>query len=276
MTLRTARTTASAALAAAAACALALTACSGGASGGASGGETETVTLKVAAHTEPMTDIVLAAGEAIEDGYEIELVEVADYVQPNQMLQAGELDANFVQHLPFMEEFNEKNDASLVRVQPVYKTVVGFYSKTVDSLDELPDGGSVVIPQDVSNAGRALRLLSDEGVIELDDSAEQYGATLDDITDNPRDLAFTQVELLSLNSAYEEADAVFNLPAFARQIGLTPQDDAIATEGDERFAVSLVTREEDEDSPETEALKRAFTSDEVREAVEESGNPLAF
>ncbi|KAF5291814.1 hypothetical protein FQR65_LT20404 [Abscondita terminalis] len=117
----------------------------------------ETVVLKVAATTTPMPEIVKAAGEAIEAPYSIELVEVADYVQPNTMLEAGELDANFVQHKPFMEEFNRGNNASLVAIEPVYLTVVGIYSSKHDSMQAIPDGGRIVIPQDISNQARALR-----------------------------------------------------------------------------------------------------------------------
>lgn len=238
--------------------------------------QSDVVVLKVAAHAPPMTDVVTAAAESIEDGYRIELVEVADYVQPNVMLNAGEIDANFVQHEPFMEEFNAKNNGSLVKVQPVYMTVIAFYSRTLDSLDDLPEGGHVVIPQDPSNAARGLQLLADTGVITLDPSAERFTATIDDIAENPKNIRITQVDLLQLNTAYDEADAVLNLPAFARQIGLNPAEHGIAVEQDPRFAVSLVARADNAESPEIAALAKAFTSNAVRRVVEESNNPAAF
>lgn len=255
-----------------AAAALALTGCS---SGGDAGAAEDTV-IQVAAATTPMTDIVNAASEAIGDGYSIELVEVADYVQPNVMLQAGEIDANFVQHIPFMEQFNEANGATLVGVQPVYLTAVAFYSKSLESIDQLPEGGSVTLPSDASNTGRALRMLADAGVITLDPAAPQFGATLDDITDNPRDLQFTQVDLLQLNAAYEEADAVFNLPAFARQIGLSPFTDGLTFEEDPTFAVTLVSRADNQDSPDVAALKAAFTSQQVQDVIAEYDMHAAF
>ena len=229
----------------------------------------------MAAATPPMTDVVEAASEAIE-GYEIEMVEVADYVQPNAMLEAGEIDANFVQHVPFMEQFNEGNDASLVGVQPVYLTAVAFYSKTLDSIDELPDGGHVTLPADAANLGRALQMLAEAGILTLDPEVEDFNAGMDDITDNPRDLEFVQVELLQANAAYEESDAVFNLPAFANQIDLSPFEDGLTMEEDPQFAVTLVTREEDQESPETQALIEAFTSEQVLDVLEEFESTPAF
>ncbi len=234
-----------------------------------------TVTIRVAATVTPMTDAVEAAGEAIEEGYEVELVPVTDYVQPNVLLQHGEIDANLVQFEGFMEEFNEANGADLVVVQPVYATVVAFYSKSLPSLDALPQGGSVVIPNDASNAGRALQLLADEGLLTLDPDVPRFEARVSDVVENPRELAITQVDLLQLNTAYDEADAVFNLPSFARQIGLSPEEDGLALEQDPAFEVSLVARSDNADAPEIAALARALSSEHVRERLESLGVPPA-
>ncbi|GAB2555796.1 MetQ/NlpA family ABC transporter substrate-binding protein [Leucobacter ruminantium] len=252
-----------------------LAGCAGG-SGESGGSEGETQTLKVAATTTPMTDVVQAAAEAIEGPYEIEMVEVADYVQPNTMLENGELDANFVQHPPFMEEFNEANNASLTVIEPVYLTVVGMYSSKWKSFDEVPEGGKIVIPQDKSNAARSLQMVADAGLIELDPKADKWTVTVDDITSNPKNLQFTEIDIMQLVAAYPEADAVFLHGTFARQLGLTPADDALITEQDEQFAVSLVSREDNADSPEVEALAKAFHSDEVRAVLEEKDVPAAF
>lgn len=241
-----------------------------------SGDSGSTQTLKVAATTTPMTDVVQAAAEAIEEPYAIEMVEVADYVQPNSMLQHGELDANFVQHPPFMEEFNAGNDASLVVIEPVYLTVVGMYSSTHASMDDMPQDGRIVIPQDTSNAARALQMVASAGLIELDPDVDTWTVTVDDITKNPKDLEFVEVDIMQLSAAYPEADAVFLHGTFARQLGLTPDDDAIAVEQDPQFAVSLVSREDNADSPEIAALAEAFHSDEVRQALEDADVPVAF
>ncbi|WP_072313266.1 MetQ/NlpA family ABC transporter substrate-binding protein [Agrococcus sp. Marseille-P2731] len=267
-----------AAAAAAVGLALALGACSAPAGGGAAepAGASEPVTIRVAATVTPMTDAVEAAGEVIEEGYEVELVPVNDYVQPNVLLQHSEIDANLVQFEGFMEEFNAANGAELEVVQPVYATVVAFYSKTLDDLQALPEGGRIAIPNDTSNAGRALQMLADEGLIELDPAAERFAARTSDIVSNPRELEITQIDLLQLNTAYDEMDAVFNLPSFARQLGLTPQEDGLAIEQDAAFEVSLVARPDNADSPEIAALVRALTSDHVRETLEELGVPAAF
>lgn len=235
-----------------------------------------TQVLRVAATTTPMPEVVEAAASAIAAPYEIELVEVADYVQPNTMLQHGEIDANFVQHEPFMEEFNAGNDASLTIVEPIYLTVVGMYSRTHASFDDVPDGGRIVIPQDRSNLARALQMVASSGAITLDSDVDPWQVTVDDITENPRDLQFQEIDIMQLTAAYEEADAVFLHHTFARQLDLVPEEDAIALEQDPQFAVSLVSREDNRESPEVAALAEAFHSDAVREALDTYEVPAAF
>lgn len=226
------------------------------------------VTLRVGAVTAPATDIVEAAADEIADGFEIELVEVADYVTINNMLAAGDIDANFSQHEPYMTEFNEKNDASLVALQPVYNFVIAFYSKEHADIDALPDAATVAIPNDSSNTARALKLLADEGLIGLDPAIDPYTATLDDVIENPKGLEFLQLEIAQLNTAYDEADLVFQWPSHIAALGLTPQDDGLLTELDDRFALQLVMPEAEADSAAADALVEAFTSDEVRAVIE--------
>lgn len=243
-----------------------------GCAGGATGGQQadETVTIRVAAVTSPATDIVEAAAAQIEDGYEIEPLTVTDYVTVNTMLGAGDIEASFSQHEPYMQEFNAENDASLTAVQPVYNFVIGFYSKTVDDIDDLPDGARVAIPNDSSNAGRALKLLADSDLLVLDPDVDPYAATVDDISDNPRGLEFLEVEIAQLNTAYEEADLVFQWPSHIAALGLTPQDDGLITELDDRFALQVVVGG-DVDPQTVAALRAAFTSDAVLEVIQ--GNP---
>ncbi len=225
-------------------------------------------TLQVAAVTSPMTDVVEEAAEAIEGPYAVELVEVSDYVTANTILNDGDVFANFSQHVPYMTEFNEANDGTLVGVQPVYNFVIAFYSKTIDDIDELPEGATVAIPDDSSNTGRALKMLDEAGVVTLADDVDPYAATVDDIAENPKNLEFLQLPISGLNTAYEEADLVFQWPSHIAALGLTPEEDGLLTELDDRFALNLVVREEDEDSAATAALIAAFTSDEVREVIE--------
>lgn len=265
-------------LGAALATVLTLTGCSSGAQpDAAEETPTEVQTLEVVAVQSPMTDVVEAAASAIEDGYEIELVEVSDYVTANTIVNEGDVYANFSQHIPYMETFNEGNNGTLVGVQPVYDFVIAFYSKNYDSIDELSAGDTVAIPDDASNRGRALRLLDGEGIITLDPAVDPYASTVGDIIENPLELSFLEVGIPLLNSAYDEADLVFQWPSHIAALGLNPHDDGLITELDNTFALNVVVRAEDVDTPATEALKKAFTSDAVREVIE--ANPtieLAF
>ncbi|MCR2824480.1 MetQ/NlpA family ABC transporter substrate-binding protein [Microbacterium sp. zg.Y909] len=244
-----------------------LAGCAAGA-GADGGGDTAPVTLQVAAVTSPMTDVVEAAAEAIDDGYEIELVEVADYITANTILNDGDVYANFSQHEPYMQTFNEGNDGSLVAVQPVYNFVIAFYSKSLTDIADLPTGATIAIPDDPSNTGRALKLLAAEGIVTLDPAVDPYDATVDDIVENPQGVEFLQVPISSLNAAYEEADLVFQWPSHIAALGLNPHDDGLLTELDDTFALNLVVAGDDASSDATAALTRAFTSDAVREVIE--------
>ncbi|MGY1551472.1 MetQ/NlpA family ABC transporter substrate-binding protein [Microbacterium sp. A588] len=244
---------------------------SGTATGETDAAPAEPTILKVAAVTAPMTDVVEAAGEAIEDGFEIELVEVSDYVTANTIVNDGEAYANFSQHEPYMQEFNAGNDGTLVAVQPVYNFVIAFYSKTLDDIADLPDGATVAVPNDASNLGRALKLLDANDVITLESGVDPYAATIDDIAENPKNVEFLEVPISSLNAAYEEADLVYQWPSHISALGLNPEDDGLITELDDRFALYVAVRGEDADSEATAALKAAFASDEVREVIESNG-----
>lgn len=258
-------------LAAVLATTLVATGCAGGADESSDAAAGAPQTLKVAAVMSPMTDVVEAAGEAIEDGYEIELVEVGDYITANTILNSGDVYANFSQHIPYMETFNEANDGTLTGVQPVYNFVIAFYSKTLDDIADLPEGATVAIPDDPSNTGRALKLLAENDVIVLDPEVDPYASTVKDIVENPKDVEFLQVPIASLNAAYEEADLVFQWPSHIKALGLTPAEDGLITELDPTHALNVVVQQKDADSAATEALKKAFTSDQVREVIESNG-----
>ncbi|MGP5304238.1 MetQ/NlpA family ABC transporter substrate-binding protein [Brachybacterium alimentarium] len=258
------------------AAALGLAACGVGGSGSDSGsgsGESDADTLiKVASHLPPMTDVVTTAAEvAEEEGYTIELVQVSDNVQYNRLLADGEVDANFAQHKPYMEAFNAENDADLVLLEPIYDAKVGYYSKAYASADEIPEGAKVAIPNDASNEGRALAILHEQGLLSLPEDAGFEGR-IGDIVDNPLDLEFVQVDLLNLASAYDEDGIamVYNYPTYISKVGLTPADAILLEETvDQRFAISLVAREDNQDSEKIEVLRRAMTSDTVRTFLED-------
>lgn len=237
----------------------------------AGGNETqEKMPLKVASHTAPMTDMLELIKEDLEaEGYLLEIVKVSDNVQANVALHNKEVDANFFQHKLFMEMFNEGNDANLVQVQPVYDAVVAFYGKDMKSIDDLKDGADVAIPSDPTNMTRALRLLAEHKIITLKEP-ESYAVTVEDIAENPKNLVFSSIALLNLNEAYNEKDLIFNYPAYATKIGLSPEKDGLITEqtGDLTFAVSLVAREDNKDSEAIMALKKVMTGDKIKEFIQ--------
>lgn len=227
--------------------------------------------IKVASHMTPMTDVVEKAGEAIKkDGYTIELVQVNDNIQYNELLKNKEVDANFAQHEPYMQKFNSEKDANLVAIQKIYNAKVGFYSKSYKNIADIPKGSKVAIPNDVSNEGRALAILADQGLIKLKDGVG-FNGTIKDVTENKKDLQWLQVDLLNLSSAYDEDNValVYNYPTYIAKLNLTPNDALfLEKKVDDRFAISLVAREDNKDSAKIKVLKKAMTSKEVRDFLE--------
>lgn len=226
--------------------------------------------IKVASHTAPMTDMLELIREDLEaEGYSLEIVKVSDNVQANVALHNREVDANFFQHKLFMEMYNEGNGANLVQVQPIYDAVVAFYGRELSSIEELAEGADVAIPSDPTNMTRALRLLAEHNIITLKDAAS-YKVTVEDIAENPKNLTFSPISLLNLNEAYNEKDLVFNYPAYATKIGLSPEKDGLIVEqtGDLTFAVSLVAREDNMDSEAVMTLKKVMTGDKIKGFIE--------
>jgi D-methionine transport system substrate-binding protein len=228
--------------------------------------------IKVASQAPPMTDVVKVAAEvAKEDGWEIELVQVNDNVAYNDMVSSEEADASFAQHKPFMEKYNSEKGTNLVAIQPIYDAKVGFYSKDYKTIDEIPAGTKVAIPNDVSNEGRALAILEEQGLIKLKDGVGVNG-TIKDVEENPKNFEWLQVDLLNLAEAYSEPNVslVYNYPTYIAKIGLKPADALFLEKNiDQRFTIQLVAREDNQDSEKIQALKKAMTSDEVRSFLED-------
>ncbi|RNA67982.1 MetQ/NlpA family ABC transporter substrate-binding protein [Alteribacter keqinensis] len=237
----------------------------------------EEVTLTVATLIPPMTEILeLVEPMLAEEGIELEIEVLGDNVQPNTALANEEVDANFFQHVPYMEEYNLNNDANLVGIEEIYFANYGVYSEQYDEVDDIPEGSVIAIANDVSNIDRSLAILDQHGVIELQEKTGNY-YTKEDIIDNPNDYEFEEVDLLMLARTYDDADAVVMTPAYAAPLGLTPKSDALLTEGtDNEFAITLVAREDNADSEAIQKLAEAMTSDEVREFLEENYDETAI
>ncbi len=211
----------------------------------------------------------IARKVAARDGLEIRIVEFQDYIQPNAALDAGALDANSYQHLPFLES---QVKARGYKITPVGNTVtfpMGFYSKRWKSLADLPKGAKVGIQNDPSNSGRALALLQKAGVLKLKPGAG-ISATTADIVDNPKNLQVVQLDAAQLARSLEDLDASAINTNFALQAGLVPTRDAIAIEeAKSPYANVLAVRTADKDKPWVAKLVKAYQSPEVRTFVSE-------
>lgn len=240
-------------------------------------GAGEEVTLKVAALIPPMTDVLeLAKPKLKEEGINLEIVILSDNVQPNNALANKEVDANFFQHVPYMEEYNANNGSELVPVVPIYNAVFGAYSKRYDKIEDLPGGATIAIPNDPSNIGRSLVMFEKNGLIKLKEGVG-IKATQADIIDNPNNYKFKEVDLLMLARTLDDVDMVAMTPAYAKPLGLTPKNDALITEGkDSEFTITLIARKDNVDSEPIQKLAKAMTSPEVKKFFEDNYSEIAL
>ncbi|NGZ75152.1 MetQ/NlpA family ABC transporter substrate-binding protein [Saccharibacillus alkalitolerans] len=230
----------------------------------------EMTTLKVASLPAPMDAILLLVKPLlVEDGINLEIVEMSDNIQPNDALANKEVDANFFQHVPYAEAYNDAHDSKIVPVQPVYNALYAGYSNKYKSIDELPDGASVAIPNDPPNIAHSLLLLEQNDLIELKEGAG-IKATLQDITSNPKNLQFKEVDLLTLNRMMDDVDMVTMYPAYAKPLGLSAKEDALIVEKDmQAFAITLMAREDNKDDPAIQKLAERMRGPEVEKFLKE-------
>jgi D-methionine transport system substrate-binding protein len=277
------RTTSKFSTALAAALTLGLAACgtasdpsetSGATTSGDSGSGDGTASLIVAATPVPHADILgfIEENLAEDAGLDLTVQEFDDYLLPNTAVQDGEVDANFFQHRPYLEDFNAKQGTRIVPVTDVHLEPLGVYSAALDTLDELAalDGGTVAIPDDASNAGRSLQLLAAHDLIELADGAGA-GATVQDITD-ARGLRFTELEAATLTRVLEDVDAAVINGNYALDAKLSPAQDALVLEAAEGnpYANFLAVKEGNEEDPGVRILSELLTSEEARQFIEET------
>ncbi|WP_410512324.1 MetQ/NlpA family ABC transporter substrate-binding protein [Paenibacillus sp. BR2-3] len=233
--------------------------------------------LKVATLIPPMTDILDIVKPLLkEDGIDLEVVVLSDNVQPNEALANKEIDANFFQHVPYMEQFNASKGSELVAVQPVYNAIYGGYSKRFKNIADLPDGATLVMANDPSNIGRSLVMFEAAGLIKLKEGAG-IKATQADIVENPRNFKFEEVDLLMLARMLDDADLVAMTPAYASPLGLTPKKDALITESeDSEFAITFVARSDNKDSAAIKKLAERMSGPEVKKFLEENYADIAL
>lgn len=227
--------------------------------------------IRIGVSPEPHGRIVELVKDDLEkEGITLEIEEFTDYVAPNLALADGDLDANFFQHEPYLNNFNEERGTNLVSIGGVHIEPMGLYSSKYKSIDEIEDGAEIAIPNDGTNGGRALLLLAEAGIITLDENAGIL-ATEKDIVDNPKNLKFTPLEAAQLPRIVDSVDGAIINGNYALEAGLVPTKDAILLEGkDSPYANIVAVRAGEENEEKFKKLMEALQSDEVKQFIEEN------
>ncbi len=235
----------------------------------------ELVTITVGASPTPHAEILAVVKDLlVAQGYDLQIVEYTDYVQPNVALADGSLDANYFQHQPYLDQYNAENGTNLVPLVAVHFEPLGIYPGKTASLDALADGAQIAVPNDATNEARALLLLQAQGLITLKEGAG-INATVNDIAENPKNLQIIEIEAAQLARSLQDVDIAVINGNYAIEAGLNVATDALASEAADSIAATtyaneLVVRSGDENRPELQALAAALTSDEVRSFIEET------
>ncbi|WP_312047911.1 MetQ/NlpA family ABC transporter substrate-binding protein [Anaerotignum sp.] len=232
---------------------------------------TEAITLKIGASPTPHAEILEAAKEELAaKGINLEIVEFTDYVLPNMALDSGDLDANYFQHLPYLDSFNEEHGTKLVSLGAVHYEPMGIYSKSIKDLAELPDGAKVGIPADGTNGGRALLLLEANGLIKLDPAAGTSATKLD-IKENPKNIEIIEMEAAQLPLSIGDLSIAVINGNYAMQNGLKTED-ALAMEAADSLAATtyaniIAVRAGDETRPELVTLLEVLNSQTIADYI---------
>ena len=234
-------------------------------------------TIKIAASPTPHAEILEAAKSILADeGWDLEVTEFEDYVQPNLVVESGDFDANYFQHVPYLESFNEEKGTHLVDAGDIHYEPFGIYPGTKKSLDELEDGDTIAVPNDTTNEARALLLLQDNGVLTLKEGAG-LTATVNDIESTTKDIKIQELEAAQVPRVLNEvAFAVIN-GNYAVEAGLSVADDAIAYEASDSEAAKtyvniIAVKEGNENNEGIVALVDALKSDEIKDFINETYN----
>ena len=235
--------------------------------------KTDPGTIVVGASVTPHAEILEQVRDLLkEKGFELEIVEFTDYIMPNTTLEDGDLDANFFQHKPYMDDFNANNGTHLVAVAAIHYEPFGIYPGKTASIEALADGATIAIPNDGTNEARALLLLEAQGLIKLKEDAGMT-ATKIDIEENPKNLEIMEIEAAQLTRSLADVDLAVINGNYAIQGGLSVGKDAIAAEDKdslaaETYANIVAVKEGNEDTEKTKALTEAPPSDVVHDYIE--------
>ena len=240
----------------------------------ACGGSSDDKTIKVGATPAPHAEILEIAKDILaEEGYTLEIVEFEDYVIPNTSLEEGELDANYFQHITYMNGFNEEHGTHLVNAGGIHYEPFGLYAGKCASLEELPDGAQIAVPNDGTNEARALLLLEQEGLITLKEGVG-LSATKSDIAENPHNYDIVELEARLLPTTLQDVEMAVINGNYAIDAGLKVSD-AVAVEAADGTAAEayvnvVAVKEGNENSEKIQALVKALKSDEVKAFIEET------
>lgn len=235
-------------------------------------GNAEDKTIKIGVSPVPHKEIVDQIVPDLEEkGYTVEVIEFTDYVTPNTALAEGEIDANYFQHIAYLNETNENKGLDLTYIAAIHLEPLGTYSKTVKDIKEIKDGATIAIPNDPSNEARALRLLEKAGLIKL---AEGELITPKDITENSKNLKFEELEAAQLPRVLDEVDAAVINGNYALEAGLNPAEESIATEDKdaeaaEKYKNVLAVKKGNENLQKIKDLTEALTSNKIKSFIEE-------
>ena len=232
-------------------------------------------TIKVAASATPHSEILEQAKPLLEkEGWDLEVTVFDDYVQPNLVVESGDFDANYFQHIPYLDNFNQENGTHLVNAGGIHYEPFGIYPGTKSSLDELADGDTIAVPNDTTNEARALLLLQDNGVITLKDGAG-LEATINDIAENPKNIKIPELEAAQVARVKDEVAFVVLNGNYALEAGFSVAKDSIAYEKSDSEAaktyVNVIAVEEgNENSEAIQALVKVLTSDEMKQYINDT------
>lgn len=270
--------------------AAALTGCGGtdesgdsGSTGSASGSSSDDKVIKVAASATPHAEILEEAkGLLEEEGYQLDVTVFNDYVQPNEVVESGDFDANYFQHIPYLDSFNEEKGTHLVNAGGIHYEPFGIYPGTRKSLDELEEGDTIAVPNDTTNEARALLLLEANGVIKLKDGAG-LNATVNDIAQNTKNVKIQELEAAQVSRVVEEVAFVVLNGNYALEAGYSVKSDAIAYETSDSEAAKtyvnvIAVKEGNEDNEAIQALVKVLKSDDIKKFIDEEydGAVIAF
>jgi D-methionine transport system substrate-binding protein len=242
----------------------------GNTSGTVSASSKDDKVIRIGVTPKPHEEIVNVAKPLLEkEGYKVEITEFNDYVQPNTAVQEGELDANYFQHLPYLKEQNASQGYDLVSVAAIHLEPMGLYSHKIKSLGELKDGATIAIPNDATNEARALRLLETNGLIKV---AAGDLVTPKDITENPKNLKFTELEAAAIPRAVDDVDAAVINGNYALEANFNPSKDAIIIEDKDSdaakpYANIIAVKAGNENEQKIKDLVKAMTSPEVKDFI---------